>query len=84
MEIEDCAFPALRELRITSDPSEAFDGCEVALMVGSKPRGPGMERSDLLKENGVIWPELHALTPPIVPRTQPFHLTVLWSCDQNG
>merc|ERR1719461_1484302 len=58
MELEDCAFPLLTELNISDDPSEAFDGCEVALMVGSKPRGPGMERNDLLKENGVIFQKL--------------------------
>jgi len=58
MELEDCAFPLLSELNISDDPNAAFDGCEVALMVGSKPRGPGMERNDLLKENGVIFQKL--------------------------
>merc|ERR1712130_456764 len=54
MELEDCAFPLLTELNISDDPNAAFDGAEIALMVGSKPRGPGMERNDLLKENGLI------------------------------
>jgi len=58
MELEDCAFPLLQELNISDDPNAAFDGCEIALMVGSKPRGPGMERNDLLKENGVIFQKL--------------------------
>eukprot|EP01083_Nonionella_stella_P190613 705895_1 len=58
MELEDCAFPLLTELNISDDPNKAFDGCEIALMVGSKPRGPGMERNDLLKENGIIFQKL--------------------------
>merc|ERR1712207_90330 len=58
MELEDCAFPLLTELNISDDPTKAFDGAEIALMVGSKPRGPGMERNDLLKENGVIFQKL--------------------------
>jgi len=58
MELEDCAFPLLTELNISDDPNQAFDGCEVALMVGSRPRGPGMERNDLLKENGAIFQKL--------------------------
>jgi len=58
MELEDCAFPLLTELNISDDPNAAFDGAEIALMVGSKPRGPGMERNDLLKENGVIFQKL--------------------------
>lgn len=58
MELEDCAFPLLEEVKVTDDAREAFDGCEVALLVGSKPRGPGMERNDLLKENGPIFQKL--------------------------
>jgi len=58
MELEDCAFPLLTELNVSDDAAQAFDGCEVALMVGSKPRGPGMERNDLLKENGAIFQAL--------------------------
>jgi len=58
MELEDCAFPLLTELNISDDANAAFDGAEIALLVGSKPRGPGMERNDLLKENGVIFQKL--------------------------
>jgi malate dehydrogenase len=55
MELVDCAFPLLREIDITADPKEAFDGCNVALLVGARPRGKGMERSDLLEANGGIF-----------------------------
>lgn len=52
MELEDCAFPLLSGIVMTDDANEAFDGTNVALLVGAKPRGPGMERGDLLKDNG--------------------------------
>jgi malate dehydrogenase len=55
MELDDCAFPLLRSIDMTDDPGEAFDGANVALLVGAKPRGKGMERSDLLQENGGIF-----------------------------
>ena len=55
MEIQDCAFPLLDNVVVTSDPDEAFSGANLCLLVGSKPRGPGMERSDLLKDNGKIF-----------------------------
>jgi len=55
MELDDCAFPLLKELRIGSDPREVFDGIHYALLVGAKPRGPGMERADLLHENRKIF-----------------------------
>ncbi|MDQ2675284.1 MAG: malate dehydrogenase [Actinomycetota bacterium] len=55
MELTDCAFPLLRGIEITDDPKTAFDGCNVALLVGARPRGPGMERSDLLEANGGIF-----------------------------
>jgi malate dehydrogenase len=57
MELEDCAFPLLREIRIGSDPHQVFQGVDIALLVGAKPRGPGMERGDLLKDNGRIFIE---------------------------
>jgi malate dehydrogenase len=57
MELEDCAFPLLKEIHIGSDPKEIFDGADYALLVGAKPRGPGMERSDLLRDNGKIFIE---------------------------
>ncbi|MEM7682495.1 MAG: malate dehydrogenase [Planctomycetota bacterium] len=55
MELDDCAFPLLSDIVMTSDPAEGFDGVNWALLVGSKPRGPGMERADLLKDNGKIF-----------------------------
>lgn len=55
MELEDCAFPLLKEIRIGSDPVEIFSGIHYALLVGAKPRGPGMERADLLSDNGKIF-----------------------------
>jgi len=57
MELEDCAFPLLEKLNITDNVDEGFDGCEIALLVGSKPRGPGMERADLIRDNGAIFKE---------------------------
>ncbi|MEM1445262.1 MAG: malate dehydrogenase [Planctomycetota bacterium] len=55
MELDDCAFPLLSGMTLTSDPTEGFGDCDWALLVGSKPRGPGMERADLLKDNGKIF-----------------------------
>jgi malate dehydrogenase len=55
MELDDCAFPLLAGIEITDDPNVAFDGVNVALLVGARPRGPGMERSDLLEANGGIF-----------------------------
>jgi len=55
MELDDCAFPLLAGVEITDDPAVAFDGVNVAMLVGARPRGPGMERSDLLEANGGIF-----------------------------
>jgi malate dehydrogenase len=55
MELEDCAFPLLRGTVLTSDTNIAFEGANWCLLVGSKPRGPGMERNDLIRENGPIF-----------------------------
>jgi malate dehydrogenase len=55
MELEDSAFPLLESIEISDDPSVAFDGANVALLVGARPRGKGMERSDLLEANGGIF-----------------------------
>jgi malate dehydrogenase len=55
MELDDCAFPLLSGIDITDDPRAAFDGVNVALLVGARPRGPGMERRDLLEANGGIF-----------------------------
>jgi len=55
MELDDCAFPLLAGLSIHDQPNDAFDGCNVALLVGARPRTKGMERSDLLEANGGIF-----------------------------
>ncbi len=55
MELDDCAFPLLSKIEISDDPKFAFDGVNVGLLVGARPRGPGMERSDLLEANGGIF-----------------------------
>src|SRR5947209_10003971 len=55
MELDDCAFPLLTGIDISDDPNEAFDGVNVALLVGARPRSKGMERSDLLEANGGIF-----------------------------
>jgi malate dehydrogenase len=55
MELDDCAFPLLRAMVPASDPMVAFKDADVALLVGARPRGPGMERKDLLEANGRIF-----------------------------
>lgn len=55
MELDDCAFPLLSGIEITDDPNVAFDGANVALLVGAMPRKAGMERGDLLGANGGIF-----------------------------
>ncbi|MFD7444784.1 malate dehydrogenase [Streptomyces sp. NPDC059909] len=55
MELDDCAFPLLQGIEITDDPNVAFDGANVALLVGARPRTKGMERGDLLSANGGIF-----------------------------
>ncbi len=57
MELEDCAFPRLQGVSVSSDPAEAFRDADWALLVGSVPRKQGMERADLLKVNGRIFVE---------------------------
>jgi malate dehydrogenase len=55
MELDDCAFPDLAGIEIGADPEKIFDGVNLALLVGARPRGPGMERGDLLEANGAIF-----------------------------
>ncbi len=55
MELDDCAFPLLHGMVAASDPNIAFKDADVALLVGARPRGPGMERKDLLEANGKIF-----------------------------
>src|SRR3954468_7992271 len=63
MELVDCAFPLLKNIDISADPNEAFDGVNVALLIGARPRSKGMERADLLEANGAIFkPQGEALS----------------------
>jgi malate dehydrogenase len=63
MELDDCAFPLLQGMVPTADPKVAFKNVDVALLVGARPRGPGMERKDLLEANGKIFgPQGQALS----------------------
>ncbi len=55
MELEDCAFPLLQEIVATDNAETAFGDAQYALLVGAKPRGPGMERKDLLQDNAKIF-----------------------------
>src|SRR4026208_2272664 len=71
LELQDCAFPLLASTEIYDDPVRAFDGVEVALLVGARPRTKGMERADLLEGNGQIFkPQGQALNDhaPPAPR----------------
>ena len=68
MELDDCAFPLLAGIDISDDPKKAFDGVNVALLVGARPRSKGMERSDLLEANGGIFkPQGEALNSNAAP-----------------
>jgi malate dehydrogenase len=55
MELDDCAFPLLQSIDIHDDPKQAFDGANVAILIGARPRTKGMERADLLEANGGIF-----------------------------
>ncbi|MBV7434692.1 malate dehydrogenase [Cardiobacteriaceae bacterium TAE3-ERU3] len=55
MELNDCAFPLLHDIVATDDANVAFKDCDYAMLVGARPRGPGMERKDLLEANGAIF-----------------------------
>lgn len=55
MELHDCAYPLLHRVEMSSDPRKAFKNVDYAFLVGAKPRGPGMERKDLLQENAAIF-----------------------------
>ena len=55
MELEDCAFPLLADIECSDDPNVAFKDADYALLVGARPRGPGMERKDLLEANAAIF-----------------------------
>jgi malate dehydrogenase len=55
MELQDCSFPLLRDITTTTSLSDAFKDSDYAFLVGALPRGPGMERADLLKKNAPIF-----------------------------
>lgn len=57
MELEDCRYPLLKEIQIGTEPKKLFEGVSLALLIGAMPRSPGMERKDLLQENGTIFVE---------------------------
>ncbi len=58
LELQDCAFGLLEDVEVTDDPAVGFEGCQHALLVGARPRGPGMERGDLLAANaGIFGPQ---------------------------
>src|SRR5690606_37483900 len=62
LELQDGAFDLLAGVDLTDDPAVAFDGCSIAMLVGSRPRGPGMERGDLLAANaGIFGPQGRAI-----------------------
>ncbi len=68
MELDDCAFPLLSGIEISDDPNKAFDGVNIALLVGARPRSAGMERGDLLEANGGIFqPQGQALNAHAAP-----------------
>jgi hypothetical protein len=62
MELEDCAFPLLAGMQAYSDATQAFKDTDYALLVGARPRGPGMERADLLAANAQIFTKAKRLT----------------------
>eukprot|EP00455_Lapot_gusevi_P055385 TRINITY_DN8_c0_g1_i6.p1 TRINITY_DN8_c0_g1~~TRINITY_DN8_c0_g1_i6.p1 ORF type:complete len:300 (+),score=144.13 TRINITY_DN8_c0_g1_i6:141-1040(+) len=69
MELQDCAFPLLKGIVATSDMKQAFEDIDYALLVGAKPRGPGMERGDLLKDNGAIFGPIGKALNDVAKRT---------------
>ena len=68
MELNDCAFPLLHGIVPTDNPEVAFKDADYGLLVGAKPRGPGMERSDLLKDNGKIFSSLGKIVDKVASK----------------
>jgi malate dehydrogenase len=68
MELNDCAFPLLQGIVITDNAEVAFKDADYGLLVGAKPRGPGMERSDLLKDNGKIFSTLSKIVDKVASK----------------
>ncbi len=91
MELDDCAFPLLTGMTLTSDPAVGFKDANWCLLVGAKPRGPGMERADLLKDNGKIFIEqgkiidsLAAADARIVVVGNPANTNIMIAASQKG
>ncbi|QIG38818.1 malate dehydrogenase [Microbacterium sp. 4R-513] len=62
LELQDCAFPLLHDVEVTDNARTAFEGCSIGMLVGARPRGPGMERADLLAANaGIFGPQGEAI-----------------------
>lgn len=71
LELQDCAFPLLHDVEITDDPRVGFDGANIALLVGARPRAAGMERADLLAANaGIFGPQGAAIAASAAPDVQ--------------
>ena len=91
MELNDAAFPLLTDVVVTDDAETAFEKADYALLVGAKPRGPGMERGDLLSENGKIFgPQGQALNAVasrsvkvLVERTKCLRDSLQWLAGQQ-
>jgi malate dehydrogenase len=81
MELEDCAFPLLQEIHSGSDPRKVFRDVDYVFLVGAKPRGPGMERRDLLEANGKIFTEQGKALNEVAP--QALVLVVGNPCNTN-
>jgi malate dehydrogenase len=73
MELEDCAFQLLQQVIVTDDPRVAFRDTEIAMLIGARPRGKGMERKDLLESNGAIFSEQGRILNEVAAR----HVKVL-------
>ncbi|MCK9201071.1 MAG: malate dehydrogenase [Gallionella sp.] len=73
MELEDCAFQLLQQVIVNDDPRVAFKNAEIAMLVGARPRGKGMERKDLLEANGAIFSEQGRILNEVAAR----HVKVL-------
>ena len=69
MELDDCAFPLVQDIVYTDDANVAFKAADYALLVGSRPRGPGMERKDLLEANAAIFSAQGKALMTMLPET---------------
>lgn len=72
MELDDCAFPRLKGVKLGSNPAEVFEGMDYIFLIGAKPRGPGMERKDLLSDNGKIFTGQGRAIGEVAPRALVF------------